>query len=87
MLASDAEGAWLVETPHLEAAGNGAGDMLAALLLGRLLQGSALADALAGAVSSTFGLIEAGAPGEPALVGAQERIVDPPGRFAARAIG
>lgn len=84
VLARDEGGAWLVETPRLAAAAHGAGDTLTALLLGRTLRGAALPDALSDAVSSTFALLRAGAPGEPALIDAQDAIAAPPRRFPAR---
>ena len=83
-LAWRADGAWIVETPRLPAPGNGAGDVMAALLLGHLLGGAALDEAVARAVSSTFGLLEAGGRGEIALVAAQHELAAPRRRFAAR---
>ena len=46
-------------TPRLERAPHGTGDLLAALFLARLLLGQAPSDALATAISSVYGLIEA----------------------------
>lgn len=85
-LARSPDGAWLVETPRLPAAGNGAGDVMTALLLDRLLAGAPLARALSRAVSATWGLLEAAGGGEIPLVAAQERLADPPREFPARRI-
>ncbi len=76
-LACAPAGAWLVETPRLPVAGNGAGDVMTALLLGHLLHGATLADAVSRAVSSTFSMLEAGAPGDIALIAAQDEIAAP----------
>ena len=84
VLACEGEGAWLVETPRLPTAGNGAGDVLTALLLGHLLRGAAPAEALERAVSTVFALLEAGDGDGVALVAAQRFIADPPRRFPAR---
>ena len=78
--------AWLVETPILPVAGNGAGDTMTAILLGRLLGGATLADAVSHAVSATYELLEAGDGDGVALVAAQDRIAAPKRRFAARAL-
>ena len=85
-LARSPDGAWLVETPRLPAAGNGAGDLAAALLLDRLLAGAPLAAALSRAVSAVWGLLEAAGGGEIPLAAAQERLVDPPRVFPARQV-
>ncbi len=88
-LAVTAAGAWSVETPKLPFATpvNGAGDLLAALLLARLLRGDAASEALAGAVSSLFAVLrrtfELGRR-ELALVAALDEMVRPPEVFAAR---
>ena len=78
--------AWLVETPLLPVAGNGAGDTMTAILLGRLLGGAALADAVSHAVSVTFELLEAGDGDGTAPVAAQERIAAPKRVFPARPV-
>lgn len=79
--------AWLAETPRLPLPGHGAGDLFAALLLGRLLSGDALDKALGHAVSVTFAMLEAGERGCAALVAAQDRIRRPALRFPARPFG
>jgi pyridoxine kinase len=86
LLAGD-HGTWMVTTPRLERSPKGAGDLLAALFLGRLQRGEAPAEALSGAVSSTFAVIEATlAAGRPelSLVAAQGEIPSPRRIFPAR---
>jgi len=51
-LAVTADAAWTATCPRLPAVPNGSGDLLAALLLGRLLLGASLPDALAHAASA-----------------------------------
>jgi pyridoxine kinase len=88
-LIADAGGAWLVATPRLGIDAKGAGDVLSALLLARLLAGDAPATALERAVAPTFAVVEATlAAGrrELALVAAQESLVAPARRFPARAL-
>lgn len=88
-LAVTTEAAWAVATPRLGLAVNGAGDCLAALLLAHLLHGLGPAEALSRAVSGLFGVLEATVAlgrRELALVAAQEELVAPSHRFAARRI-
>ncbi len=88
-LARSAEGAWVVVTPRLETAAKGAGDALSALFLGHRLEGREVAEALAYAVSSVHGLIEAAAgtgARELPLIAAQEEITNPRKPFTARRI-
>ena len=81
-LAVAPEGCWMVRTPLLRfaVAPNGAGDVLSALLLGHLLKGRALPEALSMAISSLYGVLEktrqAGGR-ELALVSGQEEIALP----------
>lgn len=91
-LAVTADGVWRVETPLLPLALplNGAGDALAALLLGHLLRGTPLPDALAQAVSGLHAVIAetlAGGGRELALIAAQDALVDASPRFPAVALG
>lgn len=58
-LAASAAEAWLVTTPHLPLAAKGAGDVLAALFLGRYLLSGDMGAALGDAVASLFAVIEA----------------------------
>jgi pyridoxine kinase len=77
-------GAWTVTTPKLALAAKGAGDALAALFLGRYLDCGDAADALAGAVSSVYAVIEATAAAgarELLLVASQSEIAAPTRRF------
>ena len=81
-LAVTAEGAWVVRTPLLpfKPPLHGAGDCLAALLLGHLLRGEAAPEALSLAISSLWGVLDkthALGRGELALVDAQEEIASP----------
>ncbi|MFO1127064.1 MAG: pyridoxal kinase PdxY [Rhodospirillales bacterium] len=88
-IARDRSGTWQVITPMLPHPGRGAGDLLAALFLGRRLDGRPTADALSLAVSSVFAVIEATAAAgadELLLVASQQALVDPPMAFAAERI-
>jgi pyridoxine kinase len=74
------EGAWAVETPRLPIEATGCGDAVAALFLGRLLQGSTVPEALAQTIASIWGVVEATigqGGGELALVAAQDELVNP----------
>lgn len=87
MAASTSDGTWLVSTPRLDlAAVSGAGDLTAALFLAHLLSsGGDVSTALARTASSVFGVLELTAElgaTEMTLVAAQDRIADPPDRFA-----
>ncbi len=89
MLARDDHGAWLVETPRLDVAANGAGDTFAAILLARLLHGDALETATEHATSAMFAILEAtraAGARELRLVEAQSEIAAPTHRFPARRI-
>jgi pyridoxine kinase len=86
-LAASDGGVWLVTTPRLPLTARGAGDLLAALFLGRYLDRHDVADALARAVASTFTII-ARTAGEPAarelrLIAAQEALCAPTQVFPA----
>lgn len=89
-LAVTAAGAWRVTTPKLTTRAKGAGDVLAALFLGRYLEAGDAGAALEQAVSSVFGLIAAMGNtlgGEQArdlpLVASRVEITDPATRFLA----
>ncbi|XLY86365.1 pyridoxal kinase PdxY [Ectopseudomonas mendocina] len=89
-LAVNGEGAWLVNTPRLalHPLPNGMGDVFSATLLGRLLAGQALPQALELATATLYALVgqtEEGARDLP-LVAAQEQIVAPAKRFVASQI-
>ncbi|MFN3768933.1 MAG: pyridoxal kinase PdxY [Ectopseudomonas guguanensis] len=90
-LAVNGDGAWLVTTPRLalHPLPNGMGDVFSATLLGRLLAGQALPQALELATATLYALVgqtEDGARDLP-LVAAQEQIVAPTTRFVARRLG
>ncbi|HVG81019.1 MAG TPA: pyridoxal kinase PdxY [Methylomirabilota bacterium] len=79
------EGAWAVKTPRLRYGAFGTGDAFAALLLGRILNGVPLPDALALAVGGMYALIEASqGEGELALISAQDQAVQPSRSWRAR---
>jgi pyridoxine kinase len=87
MLAAGPDGAWAVETPRLPVELNGCGDVTAALFLARLLRGETLPEALALAAAAIFAVIDTTARlgrYELALVAAQDQLVAPCRRFAAR---
>ncbi|HEV2100742.1 MAG TPA: pyridoxal kinase PdxY [Stellaceae bacterium] len=79
-VAAGPEGAWVVETPRLSIDATGCGDALAALFLGRLLQGHPVAEALALAIAAIWGVVEATVAeggGELALIAAQDELINP----------
>jgi pyridoxine kinase len=89
MLASSADGAWAVETPHLPVELNGCGDVTAALFLGRLLGGDSLPNALAATAASMFAVIETTVQlgrYELALVATRDALTNPSQVFPARRI-
>ncbi len=82
MLAVDSNGAYLVRTPRLPLAVNGAGDVTAALFLAHLPEG--IATALGAVASSVFAVLERTAAvgsREIALIAAQDEIADPACEF------
>ncbi|ALN19104.1 pyridoxal kinase PdxY [Ectopseudomonas mendocina] len=90
-LAVNGEGAWLVTTPRLalHPLPNGMGDVFSATLLGRLLAGQALPQALELATATLYALVEQTEDGarDLPLVVAQEQIVAPGKRFVAQSLG
>jgi pyridoxine kinase len=89
MLAAGRDGAFLVSTPRVPILADGAGDLTAALFLGFFLRSRDAGAALEQTVSAVHGVIDATArSGEPELqiVAAQDVIVSPPQRFAAKRI-
>lgn len=81
-LAVTAEGAWEVRTPLLpfDPPVNGAGDLVAALVLAHTLRGQAAPEALSLAVSSLFGILQTNLEmgrRELALVSAQDEVIAP----------
>jgi pyridoxine kinase len=89
LLASDAEGCFLVRTPKLPLVVNGAGDAIAALFFAHYLRHPNIGEALSAAVSAIFGVLartaEIGAR-EIQLVTAQDEIVKPSRVFKAEAL-
>ncbi len=88
MLASTADGAWLVSTPKLalDPPPNGAGDVTAALFLAHYLEKRFARRALertAAAVYALFEATQAAGRRELALIAAQDKMVKPPRTFAA----
>jgi pyridoxine kinase len=85
VIASDASSRYLVRTPLLAAPANGAGDLITALFFFHYLRSGSVADALAAATSSVFGLLrrtrDAGAT-ETVLIAAQDELVAPSETFA-----
>jgi len=85
IVASDGSAQFLLRTPLLATPANGAGDLIAALFFFHYLRSGAVADALAAATSSVFGLLrrtrDAGAS-ETILIAAQEELVAPSETFA-----
>jgi pyridoxine kinase len=84
VIASEAGGRHLVRTPLLATPANGAGDLIAALFFFHWLRSGDVAQALAAATSSVFGLLrrtrDAGAA-EIVLIAAQDELVAPSQRF------
>lgn len=83
------DGAWLVTTPRLDFAQplNGAGDLLAGLLLAESLKHTGAPDLLAAAVSRLFAVLDIThrrGQRELALVAAQEALVSPPQWFGSQ---
>lgn len=88
-LALHGGGAHVVETPRVDMPANGTGDSFAALFLGRFLATRDVADALGHAASAVCALLRATAARgerELALVAAQDALVAPEPRYAARAL-
>lgn len=90
LLASDESGCFIVRTPLLPLAVNGAGDAIAALFFAHYLRSGKIAEALSRASSAIFGVLaktaKAGAR-EIQLVAAQDEIVKPSRLFEAEALG
>jgi pyridoxine kinase len=90
IVASDSSARYLVRTPLLATPANGAGDLIAAVFFFRYLRSGSVADALAGATSSVFGLLrrtrDAGTS-EMALIAAQDELVTPSEKFSPIKIG
>jgi pyridoxine kinase len=84
MLATGRDGAWRVATPRLPMIANGAGDLTAALFVGRYLQNGDTAAALAATAAAVYAVLEETlrrAEPELAIIAAQALLTDPPRRF------
>jgi pyridoxine kinase len=89
LLATDDRAAFLLRTPRLPLAVNGAGDAIAALFFFHWLRSGSAGEALSRAASSVFGILrrtaEAGAR-EMLLIDAQDELTSPGRVFAAQPI-
>ena len=86
LVAASPEAAFLLRTPMLPIAANGAGDLIAALFLFHVLAGADLRAALEDATSSTWGILERTlrrGSRELCLVAGQQEFVSPSRRFQA----
>jgi pyridoxine kinase len=85
MVAVDNRGAWRLAVPAIDHPAYGAGDVFAALLLGRLLCGDTTPDALSHAASAVYGVLAHSPRGEAelALIAAQDELVAPRRRVLA----
>ena len=86
-LAVTADSAWLVQTPYvdLQPLPNGMGDVFSAVLLGHLIQGRSVPDAVSSAVSTLYALVsrtESGQRDLP-LVASRDQINHPAQTFVA----
>ena len=86
MLAADADGAWIAQTPHLPLKANGSGDVTAALFTAHYLRTRSAKEALEHAISSVFDLLQLtldAGDRELQLIQAQEFYANPRLQFAA----
>ena len=86
IVAGDATGLWLVRSPRLDMAVNGAGDAIAALFFVHWLTTRSVVKALEAAAASVYGLLLATARAgsrEILTIAAQEEFVNPSRRFVA----
>ncbi|MGW9156021.1 pyridoxal kinase PdxY [Microbacterium sp. NPDC055665] len=89
MLAADAQGAWLVQTPHLPMKANGSGDVTAALFTAHYVETGSAKVALERTASSVYDLLKAtleSGERELQLVEAQEFYANPQMQFTARQV-
>ena len=88
-LAAGATGAWAVTTPAIEHPANGAGDLFAALFLGRYLMRRDVASALALATSAVHAIVAHSAAAgarELQVIAAQDELVAPRRLFEAESV-
>lgn len=83
-IAADDSGAWRVVVPRLAHAAHGAGDLFAALVLGRRLAGADVPAALGHAAAAVHAIVAGSGPAaaDLALIATQDALVTPPHRFA-----
>lgn len=84
MLAATRDGAWLVQTPRLEFAETGSGDLTAALFSAHFCRTGDAAQALSAATSSVFDVLDNTVKlggGELKLIASQEFLVNPVSHF------
>jgi pyridoxine kinase len=89
VLAADADSAYVIATPRLPIAVNGAGDTTAALFYAHWLRTESTKSALELTINAIFAVLEKtveDAAREIQLVAAQDAIANPAKRFAARKI-
>jgi pyridoxine kinase len=87
-IAADATGGWSVEVPTLERTAHGAGDVFAAVLLARLLDGGAVASALERAAAAVHGVLDQTPASDLdlALIAAQNEMTNPRQSFHAQRV-
>lgn len=89
-LAVTAQDAWLVQTPFidLQPLPNGMGDVFSSVLLGHLIQGVAVPEAVSRAVSTLYALVSRTQSGQRdlPLVACREQIVHPSESFTAKPV-
>ncbi|MBO1032047.1 pyridoxal kinase PdxY [Tessaracoccus sp. SD287] len=89
MVAVNDHGAWQVETPLIDQAFVGSGDLTTAVFVARLLSGLPLAEVLALTADSVHGILAAtqrSGSSELAIVTAQDELVNPSNRWDATAL-
>ena len=87
-IAADDSGAWRVTVPRLAHAAHGAGDVFAALFLGRRLAGDGVPAALGHAAAAVQAVVAGSDPAaaDLALIAAQDALGSPPHRFAVESL-
>lgn len=86
MVAVNDEGAWQIETPLIDQAFVGSGDLTTAIFVARLMSGLPLAEVLELTAESVYGILKAtqqSGSSELAIVAAQDELVNPTNRWDA----
>lgn len=90
-LAVSAQNAWLVQTPFvdLQPLPNGMGDVFSSVLLGHILQGDTIPEAVSQAVSTLYALVSRTTSGERdlPLVACRDQVTAPGKIFPAKSVG